>query len=245
MIVQNPRVKCFEDYAERSQDATTVDGLRSVFDGALTAEGYENHILTSIAERKIGAIAWHSLPRAYPETYFSQQWEKIDPIVGLSLRARDAFSWNDAHRWTPLNQKQKTFMAESRQLKVHSGVTFPMHGPGGRCDIISISRRERDLADPRRLSLLKAMCTQTWWRYLDLTVGTPIVPMTEGARLTNREIEILRWIRDGKSNPDIAEILPIRIKTVEFHVSNILRKLDATNRVTAVVIALQSGLLRA
>jgi DNA-binding NarL/FixJ family response regulator len=45
---------------------------------------------------------------------------------------------------------------------------------------------------------------------------------------------VLRLVASGKSNPDIAETLFISRRTAAAHVSNILRKLDATSRVEAV-----------
>ena len=52
--------------------------------------------------------------------------------------------------------------------------------------------------------------------------------------LSVRELEVLRLVAVGKSNPDIAESLFISRRTAAAHVSNILRKLDATSRVEAV-----------
>ena len=52
--------------------------------------------------------------------------------------------------------------------------------------------------------------------------------------LSVRELEVLRLVAIGKSNPDIAEALFISRRTAAAHVSNILRKLDATSRVEAV-----------
>jgi DNA-binding CsgD family transcriptional regulator len=52
--------------------------------------------------------------------------------------------------------------------------------------------------------------------------------------LSVRELEVLRLVARGKSNPDIAEALFISRRTAAAHVSNILRKLDATSRLEAV-----------
>jgi DNA-binding CsgD family transcriptional regulator len=52
--------------------------------------------------------------------------------------------------------------------------------------------------------------------------------------LSVRELEVLRLVAVGKSNPDIAEALFISRRTAAAHVSNILRKLDASSRVEAV-----------
>ena len=61
--------------------------------------------------------------------------------------------------------------------------------------------------------------------------------------LTVRELEILRLMVSGESNPDIAERLFVSRSTVKFHVSNILMKLGAGSRTEAVAIALQKGLV--
>ncbi|HEX5642363.1 MAG TPA: response regulator transcription factor [Thermoleophilia bacterium] len=65
----------------------------------------------------------------------------------------------------------------------------------------------------------------------------------EAEGLTTRELEILRLMVSGESNPDIAARLFVSRSTVKFHVSNILMKLGATSRTEAVAIALQKGLV--
>jgi transcriptional regulator EpsA len=52
--------------------------------------------------------------------------------------------------------------------------------------------------------------------------------------LTGREIEILNWVEQGKSNNEIAQILQISHLTVKNHVQKILRKLNVQNRAQAV-----------
>jgi len=61
--------------------------------------------------------------------------------------------------------------------------------------------------------------------------------------LSSREINVLQSINLGLSNSAIATNLYISVSTVKTHVSSILRKLDADNRVQALSIARQRGLL--
>ena len=66
----------------------------------------------------------------------------------------------------------------------------------------------------------------------------------DGTRgVTERERQILLWVREGKSNQQIAEVLGISPLTVKNHVQKILRKLGASNRAQAVAEALQLGVL--
>jgi DNA-binding CsgD family transcriptional regulator len=61
--------------------------------------------------------------------------------------------------------------------------------------------------------------------------------------LTEREVEVLRLLVAGRSNPEIAAALFISAGTVRTHVSNILAKLDARSRTEAVTVAHRLGLL--
>jgi DNA-binding NarL/FixJ family response regulator len=62
--------------------------------------------------------------------------------------------------------------------------------------------------------------------------------------LTPREIEVLRLIRDGNRNKEIAFNLSISETTVNFHIKNIVDKLRANDRTHAVTIAVRRGLLQ-
>ncbi len=55
--------------------------------------------------------------------------------------------------------------------------------------------------------------------------------------LTEREREVLRLVAVGKSNREIAETLKVSVRTVEFHVGNVLTKLGFSSRVEAAVWA--------
>ncbi|UUZ90340.1 response regulator transcription factor [Paenibacillus sp. P25] len=61
--------------------------------------------------------------------------------------------------------------------------------------------------------------------------------------LTEREMEVLRLIASGKSNQDVADELFIGIKTVKFHVTNILAKLGVEDRTQAAIYAYKHGLV--
>lgn len=60
--------------------------------------------------------------------------------------------------------------------------------------------------------------------------------------LTERELEILLLMTEGKSNQEIADELFIALKTVKTHVSNILSKLDVSDRTQAVIYAFRHEL---
>jgi DNA-binding NarL/FixJ family response regulator len=62
-------------------------------------------------------------------------------------------------------------------------------------------------------------------------------------RLTRRELEILKLVAEGHSNAALARMLWVTEQTVKFHLSNIYRKLEVTNRTEASRWAQRNGLL--
>lgn len=63
------------------------------------------------------------------------------------------------------------------------------------------------------------------------------------ADLTDRELEVLLLMAEGKANQDIADTLFIALKTAKTHVSNILSKLEVSDRTQAVIYAFEHQLV--
>ncbi len=69
------------------------------------------------------------------------------------------------------------------------------------------------------------------------------IERAENCNITRREMEILHWLKEGKTSWEISQILDISESTAKFHVQNIKEKLDASNKTQAIVIAIKEGIL--
>ncbi len=132
--------------------------------------------------------------------------------------------------------------------------------PATRIVMLTVSSADRDVADAMRYGasgyLTKDLSPEALARSLRATqTGELVLPRRLAARLlvkvlrrsgpketagvlsverlTARELDILRLLADGLSDRDIATALTISRRTVESHVSSILRKLDVRNRAEA------------
>jgi DNA-binding NarL/FixJ family response regulator len=88
-------------------------------------------------------------------------------------------------------------------------------------------------------SLLQPVIASKLIRQMSQSAAQPELPES----LTPREQDVLKLLAQGLQNKEIAAELIISERTVKFHVSSILSKLDAGNRTEAVTIAVQHGLV--
>lgn len=85
--------------------------------------------------------------------------------------------------------------------------------------------------------------------YLDPQIARQVMqhlkpPATaQAVHLSERELEVLKLLVEGKTNPEIAQALYLSVSTVKVHLRNIMGKLAVDDRVQAAVAALRSGLV--
>lgn len=86
--------------------------------------------------------------------------------------------------------------------------------------------------------------------YLDPQIARRVIdnlkppsPTANTAQLSERELEVLKLMVDGYSNPEIAAALYLSPNTIKTHVRGIMNKLAVDDRVQAAVVALRSGLV--
>jgi DNA-binding CsgD family transcriptional regulator len=74
-------------------------------------------------------------------------------------------------------------------------------------------------------------------RHISLTTKS------DHGNLTAMELEVLNWLKEGKTSWEISMILKRSERVIGFHVNNILKKLNAMNRTHAVAIALDNNII--
>jgi DNA-binding NarL/FixJ family response regulator len=89
-------------------------------------------------------------------------------------------------------------------------------------------------------SLLQPVVASKLMHHLSQQTQLPALPEP----LTERELDVLKCLALGRSNKEIAQQLAISERTVKFHMSAILGKLNATNRTEALTLAAQHGLIK-
>jgi two-component system, NarL family, response regulator len=99
------------------------------------------------------------------------------------------------------------------------------------------------LKDSKMSELLDAIRTlHTGHRYIPPAVGAKLAERMSQPQLSDRELEVLRLMSAGKTNPEMCDFLCISESTIKFHINNIFTKLGVSDRTQAVVIAIKRGI---
>ena len=113
--------------------------------------------------------------------------------------------------------------------------------------LVSAGQSEAAAQEARRaidlFAELKAELELSRARALLQSLSKPEGSKAEGAGLTGRELEVLRLVASGLSNPEIAEKLFVSEHTVHRHLANIFSKLSVSSRAAAVAQAARRGVL--
>lgn len=78
---------------------------------------------------------------------------------------------------------------------------------------------------------------------MDAPKAGPLPVRYHTCHLSPRKLTVLQWMKEGKTNWEIARILGLRERTVRYHVGGIFEKLNVTSRTQAVARALGAGLI--
>lgn len=231
--------RSLEDFIDRTARAKTLQEVGAQLKSSLSDEGFDSFGFLHFRHGVPTGSTWDEFPRRFLAVYREQRWDRVDPHVRVAMRRHGAFEWRAAQPPVKLSSAQLDFYSELKARGMNSGAIVPLRGPNGEFTMCGTNSSSHEPLTPAKLGRVGAIAMQAWLRHADLTqkVSEP------ATRLSRREIECLTWLKDGKTNWEIGEILDISEKTVEFHVGNAMRKLKVDNRVAAVVAALRNGVI--
>lgn len=183
-----------------------------------------------------------TFPSDFIDHYARLHWIDVDPIIQQAMSMDQPFVWNSAESRYEEIRKQR-FIDHIRSLHMCSGlVVLIAHKDGTRSGISAVSLICRTVA--RNIGLAVELMTRAAVAKSEMLGLCPSSVTDETANiclLSEAQREILKWMAEGKSNPDIATITGITERTIRYHVSEILRKLGVATRMQAVAIFQASG----
>ena len=179
-------------------------------------------------------------PNEFIERYKSHCHAHKDPLVNHCQLSIEPIIWDDQ-----VFQAVPELLETAQTSGLRYGWSQSVHDAKGAVSILSLSRDHTPLTQDEfneKAADVLWLCNQ-----LHSAMITKYLPCTSISNhichLSIREVEVLKWTAEGKTASDIAMILSLTTRTVNFHISSAIRKMGACNKTSAVVIATKSGLL--
>ncbi len=174
------------------------------------------------------------------DQYLQREFRAADPIPKRVLQHGSMMTWADAMTAAPNTPENEAYFEAMREEGLIHGFGIPLFGPNGRDGYAGIDFGfPISEVQPQLLGTVRTLAQAEHQRVCVL-----LAPLEAAPALSDREVEVLTWTARGKSVATIATILELSPDTVKTYSKRIYAKLDVTDRVGAVVKALQMGLVR-
>ena len=182
---------------------------------------------------------FNNYPADWRKYYQAQSYLAVDPTVARGGRSTMPFIWSDE-----LFASARDLWEDARAYGLEYGWVQSCRDAQGISGMLTLARAEEDLSS----SELRAKTPEMSWlaqvthNGMARCLTARLLPEAE-VTLSNREVEVLRWTAEGKTSNEVADILRIAERTVNFHINNAMAKLKPNNKTAAVIRAAVLGLL--
>lgn len=184
-------------------------------------------------------IMLNNYSASWQRRYANENYLGVDPTVAHGMRSTMLLVWSE-----DVFTACRPFWEDARGHGLHVGLAQSCYDARGIGGLLSLARSDDQLSTKEllQIQLKMAWLVQVAHEGLSRLLVPTYLPEAEVA-LTLRETEVLRWTADGRTSSEVSEIMRISERTVNFHVNNVLKKLNATNKTAAAIKAAVLGLL--
>lgn len=187
-----------------------------------------------------GKNVWFQYDKCWESYYFDHKLHQIDPVYKFSAQTSFASSWRSLADRFCRDGRYHKFLQIAQDFGIGSGVCMALRQINGDMQIISFARRNQAEYNERELNL-----ATYYGQIMGRTINQHIANTDEPDKLeiSARSVECLELCALGKTSSEIECILGISRHTVDFHVRNAMKALNASSRTFAVVRAVQLGIV--
>lgn len=232
-------------FAAQAATCRTCDEVKALVIATIRPLGFNASACGYFSSSQVGPAAhfyFNDWPQEWLALYQRENFVVHDFGVAEARMRFVPFTWSEAYRQRTLSAGEKQLWKLANAFGWYDGLSVPIHGPAGYFGLVTFAsgRGNEPIARPVREYLhLIAVALHERCRQID---GPGIIGLT-GDALTVRELECLRWVAAGLSDPQIAERMQLSATTVKGHVDAARVKLGARTRAQAITMALYAGLI--
>ena len=214
-----------------------VLGLKKLFcfENAVCAQGNVLEFGQADREPEID-VCNISYPDRYLDLYFEKQCYRTDAVLSELITHQAPVNWLSVDKKCAFNDPAAAMAMEFNMNDGWAHGTLNPENMNCTAFFFGGPYAENNVRTSLILEYIVPFYSEAYKRVRKRAIKPP-------QKLTNREIEVLNWIKEGKSSWEISVILKCSKRVIDFHVANIKRKLSAATRAQAVVICLRHGMI--
>ncbi len=224
-------------------DGERLAGLIGNFTLDMDYDYYRFALIIPMSMQRPKVVLFNQCPDSWVQTYTDNNMLACDPVIQLARKQTLPIYWNRLdERARFLQEGRMDVMGLAAEFGLRNGISFPLHGAAGETGILSFITSERASSD----LLLESSPILSWMANYIFEAAIRVVRMRDSdqhAALTERETECLFWASEGKTSGEIACILGITERTVNYHLNQVTRKTGSMNRYQAIAKGISSGIL--
>lgn len=184
-------------------------------------------------------ILFNNYPVAWQERYRERGYVAIDPTVRHGLCSVTPIVWSDE-----VFAGAPRLWEEARAFGLDFGWALASRDANGVSGMLTLARSHEVLS---AAELAEKIFRMSWLAHVthvgfSRCLTAKLIPEAT-VRLSSREAEVLRWTAEGKTSGEISRILNVSERTINFHITNAMIKLNAVNKTAATIRAAVLGLL--
>ncbi|WP_029076739.1 LuxR family transcriptional regulator [Kaistia adipata] len=167
--------------------------------------------------------------------YEREGWSERDPLLEYAATGAGPLCWRRGTWDDPARSEYHEYI---KHVGITGGLTIPLRGGAeriGALTLLTFSDREPP-ADALHAASILGMVARSRGAAIGLVTGQPSGAGAKFRSLSCLQREILKWVAHGKSNAEIALIVGQSKRSVDYHVIEILKKLEVGSRAQAAAI---------
>lgn len=174
------------------------------------------------------------------ETYNEEQLHLTAPTILYNFECSGTQIWENSYKRYEGLTSTKKFVSLAEDHNMHNGLsTGFINTKNGLGTIIAFTKKKITHTE-RQYDILNILNHHFHQALARLCTDFKTV---YDNKLTPKELEVLKWMKEGKTSWEISMILNRSENTISFHSKNIIQKLDASNKSHALAIAMEHQLL--
>ncbi|GAA3928416.1 autoinducer binding domain-containing protein [Litoribacillus peritrichatus] len=181
----------------------------------------------------------NNYPDQWQKLYQENNYLLIDPTVMHGTQTTRPVVWSES-----LFSDSRSLWEDANSNGLKYGWAQSTYGKKGVSGLLTLARSDDPISEAE---LIKKTPLLVWFTQLAhqglQDVFLPEMMPQIKTTLTSRETEIIRWTADGKTSYEISVIIGIGERTVNFHLNNVMKKLNVTNKTAAAVQAVILGII--